>query len=143
MAFRQNNRSGNRGGDRNSSRGSFGGRREGGFSRGGFGGRDRGENRRPEMHDVTCDKCGKECQVPFRPTGDKPVLCSDCFRKSGDPRGEGKSSSGGMSQEQFKQINAKLDKIIEFLDQIEFEEEEDLEGEEEEDEEESEAEEKA
>ena len=24
--------------------------------------------------------CGKEAQVPFRPTSGKPVYCSDCFR---------------------------------------------------------------
>ena len=113
-------------------RGGFGGRREGGFGGGrsssGFG------NRRPEMHDVVCDKCGNDCQVPFKPSGDKPVLCSDCFRKDGGASRDssrsrdssGSSSSSGMSQEQFKQINAKLDKIIAFLDQIEFEEEEDL-----------------
>ena len=24
--------------------------------------------------------CGREAQVPFRPTSGKPVYCSDCFR---------------------------------------------------------------
>lgn len=33
-----------------------------------------------EMHDVTCDSCGKQTQVPFKPRGDRPVYCSDCFR---------------------------------------------------------------
>ena len=27
------------------------------------------------------DSCGKEARVPFRPTGSKPVYCSDCFRR--------------------------------------------------------------
>lgn len=31
------------------------------------------------MYDATCAECGKNCQVPFRPSGDKPVYCSDCF----------------------------------------------------------------
>lgn len=30
-----------------------------------------------------CAKCGKSCQVPFRPNGKKPVFCNDCFG-SGD-----------------------------------------------------------
>ena len=42
-----------------------------------------------------------------------------------------------MSQEQFAHINAKLDKILAFLDKIEFEEEFDEEEDEEESEEES------
>ncbi len=40
-------------------------------------------NRRPrEMHDAKCAECGKDCQVPFKPNGEKPVLCSDCYKKS-------------------------------------------------------------
>ena len=37
---------------------------------------------RPEMHRVTCDSCNKKCEVPFKPTSNKPVYCSDCFRKN-------------------------------------------------------------
>ena len=33
-----------------------------------------------EMYDATCAQCGATCQVPFQPTGEKPVYCSDCFR---------------------------------------------------------------
>jgi CxxC-x17-CxxC domain-containing protein len=32
-----------------------------------------------EMFTATCDSCGGEARVPFRPTGSKPVYCSDCF----------------------------------------------------------------
>ena len=39
---------------------------------GGFGGQR-------EMHPVVCAQCGKDTEVPFRPTGDRPVYCSDCF----------------------------------------------------------------
>ena len=35
-----------------------------------------------EMFTVTCAKCGERCEVPFKPRGDKPVFCSDCFRKN-------------------------------------------------------------
>ncbi len=90
----------------------FGGR----FGGRGFGDRD---SRRPlEMYDATCGKCGKKCQVPFKPTGNKPVLCRDCFRQSGPSRDSDRSS--GISSEQFNQINAKLDKIIKTLEELEI-----------------------
>ena len=44
---------------------------------GGYGARDRGPR---EMFSATCSNCGREAQVPFRPTSGKPVYCSDCFR---------------------------------------------------------------
>ena len=31
---------------------------------------------------VTCADCGDQCTVPFVPRSDKPVYCSDCFRKT-------------------------------------------------------------
>jgi CxxC-x17-CxxC domain-containing protein len=31
------------------------------------------------MHPATCSSCQKPCEVPFRPTGEKPVYCRDCF----------------------------------------------------------------
>ena len=40
---------------------------------GGFRGGER------EMHPAVCAQCGKDTMVPFRPRGDKPVYCSDCF----------------------------------------------------------------
>ena len=49
----------------------------GGGGGGGYGSRDRGPR---EMFSATCSSCGKEAQVPFRPTSGKPVYCSDCFR---------------------------------------------------------------
>ena len=60
---------------------SAGGGAGGGYGGGGGGGgggyRDRGPR---EMFEATCSSCGKEAQVPFRPTSGKPVYCSDCFR---------------------------------------------------------------
>ena len=53
----------------------------GGYSAGGYGGGGGGYRDRPrEMFSATCSNCGKEAQVPFRPTSGKPVYCSDCFR---------------------------------------------------------------
>ena len=34
-----------------------------------------------QMFPATCAECGKSTEVPFQPRGDKPVYCSDCFRK--------------------------------------------------------------
>ncbi|MGH2428227.1 MAG: CxxC-x17-CxxC domain-containing protein [Candidatus Limnocylindria bacterium] len=45
---------------------------------GGYGGGGGGYGQR-EMFTATCDGCGGEARVPFRPTGAKPVYCSDCF----------------------------------------------------------------
>jgi len=61
------------------------------------------------MYEVVCDKCGKKCEVPFKPTSDKPVYCSQCFGK-GD-----KDKSLDQASKQFEIINAKLDKILKAL----------------------------
>ena len=34
-----------------------------------------------QMFPAVCAECGKDTEVPFEPRGDKPVYCSDCFRK--------------------------------------------------------------
>ena len=31
---------------------------------------------------VTCADCGDQCTIPFVPKTDRPVYCSDCFRKN-------------------------------------------------------------
>lgn len=31
------------------------------------------------MHKAVCSECGNACEVPFRPSSDKPVFCNDCF----------------------------------------------------------------
>lgn len=63
-----------------------------------------------KMHDAVCDKCGKKCEVPFRPTGDKPVYCSQCFTSKGD-----RDKSPSQANKQLEIINTKLDKILEAL----------------------------
>lgn len=54
--------------------------REGGGGRSYGGGGGYGRQQR-EMFDVTCSSCGAPTQVPFRPSGAKPVYCRDCFRR--------------------------------------------------------------
>lgn len=141
MAFRPGNdrNGGGNFGGRGGGRGGFGGRSGGfggsrgggGFSRGGDrGGFGRGRDARPEMHDAICSNCKQPCQVPFRPTGSKPVFCSNCFRKedgreeraprSDRPMSHSAPMQSGISQDQFKQINAKLDKILLVLQDLEI-----------------------
>ena len=61
------------------------------------------------MYEVVCDKCGQKCEVPFNPTSDKPVYCSECFKSK-----EGSSDRGNKSQ-QLDEINEKLDRIMKAL----------------------------
>lgn len=36
-----------------------------------------------EMYPATCARCGKETTVPFKPNGEKPVYCKDCYQPKG------------------------------------------------------------
>lgn len=48
-----------------------------------------------QMHKVKCADCGTTCEVPFKPTGNKPVYCRDCFGKGGrNPKNDGKGRPG-------------------------------------------------
>ncbi len=40
-----------------------------------------GFRQKRQMYPVVCANCGKETEVPFQPSGDRPVYCSDCFRQ--------------------------------------------------------------
>jgi CxxC-x17-CxxC domain-containing protein len=56
------------------------------------GGYSSGGERAPrEMFSATCSSCGQEAQVPFQPSGDKPVYCSACFEQR---RGAGRTGGG-------------------------------------------------
>jgi CxxC-x17-CxxC domain-containing protein len=93
--------------------------------------RDDGDSgsRRPDfqLHKAICDACGRECDLPFKPTGSKPIYCRSCFRKDGpqEPRRDFERSDS-RSRDDFKsepnfdadkldQIEKKLDKIMKFL----------------------------
>lgn len=107
-----------------------GGRSFGGGRRSfGGGGSDRGER---QMHKAICSNCGRECEVPFNPTGNKPVYCSDCFEKFGresgprrfddrdnrrpqfEQRGNDRPDRP-QNNDQFRELNSKLDKILSLL----------------------------
>lgn len=128
------NRGGGFGGDRGNSgfRGGFGG---------GFGGGGRGSDRPREMFRAVCDECGRDCEVPFRPTGARPVLCSNCFEAKNGPRPERRSRPDdntrvrrferdgspietreekenrniSMLREEIMKLNEKIDKLVETL----------------------------
>jgi len=82
------------------------------------------------MYPATCSECGKSCEVPFKPSGDKPVYCNDCFKKI---RGGGKKDSGQFgkgvspqpkpsdhSHKEHAQIHAKLDQILKMLQSMDL-----------------------
>lgn len=35
-----------------------------------------------DLHAAVCAQCGANTQVPFKPTGARPVLCRECFKQS-------------------------------------------------------------
>nr|MBP9759558.1 hypothetical protein [Candidatus Dojkabacteria bacterium] len=110
------------------------GRDNRGGGRGFGGGRDSGRrNDGPrEMFKTVCSSCGKECEVPFKPTNGKPVYCSECFdrisprtdrpersdrpRRDEGPRREDRPQTPRVDYgAQFEMLNSKMDKLIELL----------------------------
>ncbi len=78
------------------------------FNRGSF---DRRGSDRP-MHKTTCSKCGNECEVPFKPSGDKPVYCNTCFDKNrgSDSRRFDRRNSGKSNFSDRRMYNVVCDK---------------------------------
>ena len=66
------------------SQGGGGGGGGGGGYGGGGGGYGGGGTR--QMYPVVCAECGNNTEVPFQPTGTRPVYCNDCFQKRRGPR---------------------------------------------------------
>lgn len=86
---------------------------------------DRGFNlEEKRLFKTSCDTCGNDCEVPFRPTGERPVYCRECFGKNGTPRRDARFgrdaapaplAGGNANAEQFRALNAKLDLIMKAL----------------------------
>ena len=92
---------------------------------------------RMELFSAVCSECKKSCQVPFRPTGDKPVYCRDCFNKQ--PQIPGRNSNGrdprprhehqpeyvteqhgdeiNTLKRQLIEIESKIDRILDLVSQ--------------------------
>lgn len=41
--------------------------------------RHTGARSQSTMYPAVCSKCGNACEVPFRPDGQRPVSCKNCF----------------------------------------------------------------
>lgn len=108
----------------------FGGKRN--FGGGGF---NKSSEGKPMLYKATCDECNQSCEVPFKPSGNRPVLCSDCFsgRSNAGPKrfgGEQETrryhpedkqahtsvNTNEIYKAQFEQLNNKLDKILKILE---------------------------
>jgi len=70
-----------------------------------------------ERFKATCDECGKECEVPFKPNGRKPVLCSKCYAEDQDDYDfdDIPERSNDQLEKKLNMVNAKLDEIIRML----------------------------
>lgn len=113
-SFNDNSRGSDRGNDRKSFGRDSGRDRDSGrsrdFGRGSRGDRsDRGDSTKTK---VTCSSCGNQCEVPFKPTGNKPVYCSDCFVKQDKVS---HSTSSTHSNRDLDAIHEKLNKIMKAL----------------------------
>ena len=64
------------------------------------------------MFEAQCDRCGERCEVPFRPTGERPVYCRACFGRDG---GAGGGKGGDQVKVQLEALNAKMDRLIKLL----------------------------
>ncbi len=65
----------------------FGGKRSGGvFGKREFNRPAGGGFSRPQgpSYQAVCAQCGKTCEVPFRPDGQRPIYCRECFRGTQD-----------------------------------------------------------
>ncbi|MBT3416614.1 hypothetical protein HON86_02395 [Candidatus Woesearchaeota archaeon] len=65
----------------------------------------RRDNTRIEKTTVTCDDCKEKCEVPFKPTSNKPIFCDNCFKKNKDQK-------DNKHIKELELINEKLDKIM-------------------------------
>lgn len=68
---------------------------------------------KPQMHSAICSKCGKSCMVPFKPTGNRPIFCNDCFKTEGanlPRRTDDRSTSAGSDRSTRQLFDAICDK---------------------------------
>ncbi len=80
---------------------------------------------RSEMFQTICAKCGKSCEVPFKPSGSKPVFCRDCYTKDPGARDPNRFQDKPTFKPNFEkrdpikpQRNPQLDALERKVDQI-------------------------
>jgi CxxC-x17-CxxC domain-containing protein len=80
------------------------------------------------LHRATCSTCGQNCEVPFRPSEDRPVFCKNCFDKN-DTTAKGGRGMGSRSfsttvppdpriddlKKQVESLTYKVEKLIKML----------------------------
>ena len=90
---------------------------------------NRHQSEHSNMYPAVCGECGRDCEVPFRPSGKQPVLCFECFRQKdgGAPRRDARNSSTSNTstshsssdnveiKKQLRTLNEKMDEILEAL----------------------------
>ena len=115
------------------SRGNFGGNRGGDFGKRRSEGNFRsGGNPSPIKFKTVCAECGEPCEVPFKPSGDRPVYCSNCFKNRENVRPDRAKSypsnpsnqSNSNVGDQLRKLSEKVDQILEILLSITIEDDE-------------------
>lgn len=74
-----------------------------------------------EMYKATCAVCELDIQVPFKPDGDRPVFCKECFKDHQRTIAKSKDASTPKSQSQSKlkeKTQKKTEKIVTEEDNI-------------------------
>lgn len=75
---------------------------------------DRSDSIEKRMYKAVCADCGTECEVPFKPNGERPVYCSNCFVT--DDKNRDRPRKVDESKLEFERLNEKLDKIMKLLE---------------------------
>ena len=72
------------------------------------------DERKSEMHTVTCGDCGDECQIPFEPKFNRPVYCSECFQKNKPQESRDRYSRDEprSRQDDFRRTKSKSEKFL-------------------------------
>ena len=56
-----------------------------------FSNREFGDRGDKPSYKAVCAECGESCEVPFKPAGNRPIYCSECFaRQQGEDEGRPK-----------------------------------------------------
>lgn len=120
------------------------GNRFGRGNKSGFGKKNTDKSFRPDnkdriMYKAICDECGEDCELPFRPTGDKPVYCKSCFEKKkgiggdrrnnrfpqnrfGGQKNNFRENAGRENNDELKKqlviLNGKMDQLIGVIEEM-------------------------
>lgn len=65
------------------------------------------------MTRVNCSSCGISCEVPFKPSSNKPVYCDNCYNEK--PKLSKPEKVQGITENDLDIINEKLNKIMRAL----------------------------